>query len=134
MEQTLKKKIKLLSLDFIAGLVNSEGSFMLTKQNKGQQKVFAFQLKMDYQDRELLLAVKNSLGLKEKVHEYDRRQRHYVLLLVRRRETIKKIIIPAFDNKLYGQKGIQFNEWREQFFEEERKWEYQYTPTVKPLE
>lgn len=119
-----------LSLDFIAGLITGEGSFRVIHQNKGKQKVFLFQLRLHYDDRKLVFAVKNSLGLKEPVYEYKHQNRHSALLLVRRRETIEKIIIPAFNGRLFGLKKIQFEKWKKQFFEEKKNWLYQYTGKV----
>lgn len=124
---------KKLSLDFIAGLIAGEGYFGWVSHNKGKQKIAVFQLQMHYNDRDLVFAVRNTLGLKEPVYVYnyqDRKKsslwRHEVKLLVRRREVIKKIIIPAFDNRLYGLKEKQFNQWKKEFSEQEKKWRYHY--------
>ena len=89
---------KKLSLDFIAGLIAGEGYFGWVNYNKTNQKVAVFQLRMHYNDKNLVFAVKNTLGLKESVYEYNYQDkknpllwRHSVLLLVSRREVIKKI-------------------------------------------
>ena len=131
---------KKLSLDFIAGLVSKEGYFGWTKQNEKQQKMAVFQIRMHYNDKNLIFAVKNSLGLKESIYEYhyqDQKKsslwRHSVLLLVRRREVIKKIIIPAFDGRLYGLKEKQFNQWKKEFFKQEEKWRYHYVEKLPKL-
>lgn len=116
-----------LSLDFLAGLIAGEGSFMIIHQNTSKQKVFSFQLRLHYDDRELVYAVKKSLGLKEPVYEFNHQNRHSALLLVRRRETIEKIIIPAFDGRLFGLKKIQFEAWKKKFFEEKKNWGYHAT-------
>lgn len=133
---------KKLSLDFIAGLIAGEGYFGLVNHNTAKQKtkVFVFQLRMHYDDRNLVFAVKNSLGLREPVYEYNHQDkkksslwRHTALLLVRRREVIKKIIIPAFDGRLYGLKEKQFNEWKKKFSEQEKKWRYHFTERLPKL-
>lgn len=131
---------KKLSLDFIAGVIAGQGYFGWVKQSKGQQKVAVFQLRMHYNDRNLVFAVKNTLGLKEPVYEYNYQDqkkpslwRHSVLLLVRRREVIKKIIIPAFDDRLYGLKEQQFNQWKKEFSEQEKKWRYHYVERLPKL-
>ncbi len=131
---------KKLSLDFIAGLITGEGYFGWVSHNKGKQKIAVFQLQMHYNDRNLVFSVKNTLGLKESVYEYnyqDRKKpslwRHQAKLLVRRRETIKKIIIPALDGRLYGLKEKQFNQWKKEFSEQEKKWRYHYVEKLPKL-
>jgi len=133
---------KKLSLDFIAGLIAGEGYFGLVNYNttKQKSKIFVFQLQMHYDDRILVSAVKNTLGLKEPIYEYNYQdrdkpslKRHFVKLLVRRREVIKKIIIPAFDGRLYGLKEKQFNEWKKKFSEQEKKWRYHFTERLPKL-
>lgn len=118
---------KKLSLDFIAGLITGEGYFGWVNYNKTKQKLAVFQLQMPYNNKNLVFAVRNTLGLKEPVYEYnyqDRKKsslwRHQVKLLVRRREVIKKIIIPVFDGRLFGLKEKQFNQWKKEFFEQEK--------------
>lgn len=131
---------KKLSLDFIAGLIAGEGYFGWVNYNTTNQKVAVFQLQMHYNDRNLVFAVKNTLGLKEPVYEYNYQDqkkpslwRHQAKLLVRRREVIKKIIIPAFDGRLYGLKEKQFNQWKKEFSEQEKKWRYHYVERLPKL-
>ena len=131
---------KKLSLGFIAGLITGEGYFGWVNYSKTNQKVPIFQLRMHYNNRNLVFAVKNTLGLKEPVYEYNHQDkknpllwRHYVKLLVRRREVIKKIIIPAFDGRLYGLKEKQFNQWKKEFSEQEKKWRYHYVERLPKL-
>jgi len=121
------KNTKQLSLDYIAGLITGEGSFFWITQNKGKQKVPVFQLRMHYNDRELVFAVRNSLKLKEPIYEYKHRDknkpsliRHYVQLMVRKTEVIKEKIIPAFEGRLYGLKREQFNAWKAKFLKKEK--------------
>lgn len=131
---------KKLSLEFIAGLITGEGYFGWVNYNKTNQKVAIFQLRMHYNNKNLVFAVKNTLGLKESVYEYNYQDqkkpslwRHHVLLLVRRREVIKKIIIPAFEGRLYGSKEKQFNQWKKEFSEQEKKWQYHYVEKLPKL-
>lgn len=98
-----------MTLDFIAGLIAGEGSFMWIKQNGGEIPVF--QLKMHADERPLFEQIKARLGLKEKIYEYTHQNRHYVLLLIRKRFSLTNIIIPTFENRLFGLKRIQFNNW-----------------------
>jgi len=74
----------MLSLDFIAGLICGKGPFMWIKQNNTEIPVF--QLKMHYKDKNLIEMVRDSLDLSETVHEYTHQNRHYALLLVRKKE------------------------------------------------
>jgi hypothetical protein len=120
------RETKKLSLDFIAGLISGEGSFLVVPYRKGKQIVFVFQLRLHYNDRNLVFAVRNSLGLKEPVYEYFYNNRHFALLLVRKRSVIENVIIPAFEGRLFGLKERQFQNWKERFFEEKKKWRYRY--------
>ncbi len=115
-----------LSLDFIAGLVTSQGYFSWVTQHRTQQKVPVFQIRLPYDEKDLLFGFKNSLGLKEPIYEYRSKNRSFVLLLIRKRKSIKEIIIPAFDQKLRGKKKKQFDQWKEAFFQEEKNWRYHY--------
>ena len=106
---------ELPSLDFIAGLIVGEGSFMWIKQNGTEIPVF--QLKMHATERPLFDLLKTKMGLKEKIYEYTHQERHYVLLLIRKRSVIENIIIPVFDGRLFGNKKIQFENWKNKYFE-----------------
>ncbi|MDD4996311.1 MAG: LAGLIDADG family homing endonuclease [Patescibacteria group bacterium] len=124
--------VKNLSFDFIAGLICENGYFSWTYGNKNSKNA-VFQIRMRHNDKKLLFALKNSLGLKESIYEYEYQdktktsiRRHQIVLLVRKREVIKKIIIPALDGRLYGLKEKQFNKWKKEFFKQEKKWQYHY--------
>lgn len=112
------------SLDFIAGLIAGEGAFMWINQNGRHQPVF--QLKMHVGELYLFELIKLKLGLKEKIYSYSHQGRDYVLLLVRRRSSIEKIIIPTFDNRLFGLKEKQYLAWRERYFIEKEHHLYTY--------
>ncbi len=101
------------SFDFIAGLISREGSFLWIKQNGTEIPVF--QLKMRADERPLFELFKEKLGLKEKIYEYTHQNRHYVLLLIRRRRVLEDIIIPAFEFRLFGLKKKQFDGWKRKF-------------------
>lgn len=121
------KDTKKLSLDFIAGLIAGEGSFLVIPQNKGKQTVFVFQIKLHYDDRRMVFAVRNSLGLKKPaIYEFCHNNRHASVLMVRKRSIIENVIIPAFEGRLSGLKEQQFQRWKERFFEEKKKWRYRY--------
>src|SRR3989338_4746548 len=111
-----------LSLDFIAGLIAGEGTFMWINQN-GQEVPF-FQLKMHADKNPLFELIKKRLGLKEKVHEYTHQNRHYVLLLVRKRSVIENVIIPLFEGRLFGTKKGQFERWRDIYFQKKLSFIY----------
>ncbi len=111
-----------LSLDFIAGLIAGAGTFMWIKQ--GSQEVPVFQLKMSARERPFLELIKQRLGLKEKIHEYKHQNRHYLLLLVRKRSAIENVIIPTFDQRLFGLKKLQFELWRDKFFQKKLSFKY----------
>lgn len=120
----MKKYINNLSLDFIAGLIAGEGSFMWIKQNS--REIPVFQLKMHVRDKELLEMVRDGLDLSESIHEYLHQNRHYAMLLVRKRKSITEKIIPLLSGRLFGFKKIQFEEWGKKFLEEQEKWLYKY--------
>ncbi len=62
-------KPEILSKDFIAGLIVGEGTFYWTKN--GSHKIPVFALRMHIRDFDLILNFKYSLGVKEKVYEYN---------------------------------------------------------------
>src|SRR3989338_7328460 len=100
---------ELLSKDFIAGLVVGEGTFYWTK-SVDNKKIPVFALRMHVRDFDLLINVKYSLDLKEKVYEYTHNSRHYAFLIIRNFESMKKVIEEMYP-RLTGYKKIQFVEW-----------------------
>lgn len=74
---------------------------------------------MHVRDKKLLELVRDSLGLKNKVYEYDHKRNDgfkrgpQVMLIVRELGNIKNIIIPFFYKSLIGNKARQFDEWIE---------------------
>jgi len=106
-----KKEGTLPSLDFIAGVISTEGSFMWVKQNK--REIPVFQLKMHADGQKLFELIKTKLNLREKIYKYDHQDRKYVLLLIRSRASIANILVPFLENRLYGPKKVQFESWKE---------------------
>jgi len=112
-----------LTLDFIAGLITGNGSFLWVLQNNAQE-IPVFQVKMPVEDRPILEAIKLKLNLKERIHEYAHQNRHYVILLVRKRSTIESKLIPALEERLWGIKKQHFDVWKKKFFENKFKYIY----------
>lgn len=122
MYETTSADSPLPSYDFIAGLLTSTGSFLWVKQKNSEIPVF--QLKMQTGDYELLELVKAKLAIKEVIHQYTHQNRNYSLLLIRSRRTIETILIPIFDGSLFGQKKIQFELWKNKYFENKLEFVY----------
>ncbi len=112
------------SLDFIAGFFSTGATFMWVKQKN--VKVPVFQIKMQISDRDLLETIKLKLGLKEKIYEYKYKNTNYLLLLARKRSTIENIIIPTFDGRLFGNKAIQFENWKNKYYQEKLNFVYKH--------
>jgi hypothetical protein len=108
---------KQLSYEYIRGLTEGEGTFTFSISNG--RKVPAFAIKMHYRDERLLVAVKDALGLKNKIYVYNHQGNDghvrvpQAILIVREIGAIKNVIIPLFYKKLYGNKAAQFLEWME---------------------
>jgi hypothetical protein len=103
-----------LSHDFIAGLIVGEGTFYWTKSGSG--RVPAFAIRLHVRDKELITAVRDSLGLRERIYEYTHNNRHYVMLIVRNIGSLKNVIIPIIYPRLAGYKRLQFLRWFREFF------------------
>lgn len=110
------------SFDYIAGLINSTGSFLWVRQKNSEVPVF--QLKLQSSDFELLELIKAKLEIKESIHQYIHQGRQYSLLLIRSRRTIETVLIPLFDGRLFGQKRIQFDLWKNKYFEKKLEFVY----------
>lgn len=108
---------ELLSNDFIAGLIVGEGTFFWTTNKNSLKKIPAFALKFHIRDFDLLINVKYSLKLEEKIHEYTHKNRHYAFLIVRSFYGLRRIIEDIYPH-LSGHKKIQFIEWFKKFGDE----------------
>lgn len=108
---------KKLSNEYIRGLTEGEGTFTFCLS--GGRKIPTFTIKMHARDRELLESVRDTLGLKNKIYEYNHQRRDghkrgpQTMLIVREIGNLKNTIIPLFAGKLRGNKGKQFEEWME---------------------
>jgi len=104
------------SLDYIAGIVETSGSFYWSNTTRKAYPVF--QVKLVGRETDLLKAIKSKLGLNEVVHEYLHDGRHYAVLTVRRRSSIERIILPFLDQRLIGSKQAVFDAWRDRFYQQ----------------
>ncbi len=119
-----------ISNEYIRGLVEGEGSFTFHTSRKNSDgaryKLPAFVISMNIRDKTLLEAVRNKLGLKNKIYyripqiniKNPKTGNTYLsgrqaILAVRDFRQLKDIIIPFFYKKLKGYKGTQFAEWLE---------------------
>lgn len=107
----------MLPYDYIRGLVEGEGTFTFSSAKKLRRKVPAFALKMHIRDKLLLEEVKDTLGLRNKVYEYNHQRNDGIkrgpqaMLIVREIDQLKNIIVPFFYKQLRGNKRKQFNDW-----------------------
>ncbi len=114
-----------LSNEYIRGLVDGEGCFTFyTSQTIRNGRVVkiripAFAISMHERDRALVEAVRDSLGVNNRVYNF--RSPRYggslrgnkVVLVVRKFSSLKNVIVPFFYKKLKGNKGLQFINWLE---------------------
>ena len=105
-----------LSLNYIVGLIEGEGSFCWTFQNN-KRWVPIFALKMHVRDKKLIEQVGYTLGLSNPIYEYINQRRHSATLIVRDQESLITKIIPIFRDRLHGYKKLQFEEWLKGFHE-----------------
>ena len=117
---------KTISYEYIRGLIEGEGSFSfstttrrLTTGEIKRTKIPTFAIGMHERDEPLLLLVRDTLGLTNRVYNYQQSNKDGInrgrkaFLIVREIGGLKNIIIPLFYNRLVGHKGIQFKEWLE---------------------
>ncbi len=112
-----------LSYDYIRGLVDGEGcfSFHTAPGNEAfpRMRIPVFAISMHERDEELINAVRDKLGLKNKVYNHKSSMRdgsmrgRKATLFVRDVGSLKNIIIPFFYNRLIGHKSKQFIIWLE---------------------
>lgn len=119
-----------ISNEYIRGLIDGEGSFTFhTNRKKAdgiRYKLPAFVISLHIRDINLLKAVRDKMGLKNKIYYRPPRiaiqnvkngnkyiSERQAILAVRDFKQLKNIIIPFFYKRLNGYKGIQFMEWLE---------------------
>ena len=113
-----------ITADYIRGLVDGEGCFTfcnvpLRNENGNKYKLPTFVIAMHERDKNLILEVKEYLGLRDRVYilkpylgdGYNRGGT--ARLMVRDFGELRDIIIPFFYKKLVGYKGKQFIKWLE---------------------
>lgn len=114
-----------LSYEYIRGLVEGEGCFTFCTVGRSEElrkpRIPTFVISMSRRDKDLLLSVKETLSLKNKVYEYKPRiakdsynRQGMAVLMVRDFGQLKNIIVPLFYKKLNGNKRKQFEEWIEE--------------------
>lgn len=118
-----KRKEKLLSNEYIRGLVTGEGCFSFhtgwKRKNGRKYKMPAFYIGMHERDETLLKMVRNSMNLKNQIYNHKSwhgdgsKRGRMASLVVRDFSQLKDIIIPFFYKKLKGYKAIQFMDWIE---------------------
>ncbi len=116
--KTMEKK---LNYDFIRGFLEGRGCFTfhtIGSKYGLKNKIPAFVIGLSADDKDLLIMIKNSLGLRNKIYEYAQRNRKdgykrqgSVMLVVRDIGQLKNIIVPLFYGRLVGNKKIQFENW-----------------------
>ena len=109
-----------ISYEYIRGLVEGEGCFTFCptykKANGRYARVPQFIIGMHERDNELLILIRNKLGLKNRIYRRKGQGVNNIMvsvLTVRDFKQLKDVIIPLFYNKLKGYKSDQFIEWLE---------------------
>jgi len=122
-----------LTNEYIRGLVEGEGCFTFhsvindTVNGKKKFKIPAFIIEMHERDKNLIIALRDHLRLKNRIYrlrpvgmrmvtsqgEKIYHRGYKSRLCVRDFGQLKNVIIPMFYKRLNGNKGIQFGEWLE---------------------
>ncbi len=113
----LRREKLILPYHYIRGLIEGEGSFTFSTNKNLRIKVPSFILRMHFRDQKLIRGVRDTLGINNRIYEY-----HYpkkdgynrgpqAMLIVREFPRLKNVIVPFFYKRLYGNKGLQFEEW-----------------------
>ena len=101
------------TIDFVCGLIACHGSFGWTKI--GSASLPVFQLKMRGEEIDLLQNAAKVVGLTESIHNYQKGNRHFVLLIVRKAASLDKLI-HTIDHRLWGIKKTTFETWRDAYY------------------
>ena len=112
--------IKKLSYEYIRGLIDGEGCFSFMAQEKGRHIIPSFAIAMSNRDRDLIISVRDSLNLRNRIYTYKPRTRNdgykrlgMTILVVRDVGQLKNMIVPLCYKKLNGYKSFQFQKWIE---------------------
>lgn len=106
-----------LSYEFIRRFVEGKGTFTFSSNSKIHRKVPAFAIKTSIINKELLEKIRDSMGLKNTIYDYNHqrndgyKRRPQAMLIVRELGQLKNIIVPFFYKKLKGNKEKQFKQW-----------------------
>ena len=107
-----------ITYEYIRGLVDGEGCFTFCR-GYGGGKLPTFAIQMHERDRELIMAVRDKLGLENKIYALKPylgdgfKRGGGARLMGRDLWSLKNVIIPLFRNKLVGYKRLQFENWME---------------------
>ena len=125
-KQPKQADVSHLSLEYIRGLVAGEGCFSFhtapsAKEPGRKIRIPVFVISMSQQDNDLILLLKESMGLKGGLYSYGPRKNKkdnynrqgMTTLMVRDLGQLKNIIVPLFHRKLIGYKAKQFSDWIE---------------------
>ena len=117
---------KIISYEYIRGLIEGEGCFTFypgSKKADGRKyKLPTFVIEMHERDNDLLMLVKATLRLRNKIYYRDNQKKslkdainhgNTVAIIVREFDQLKDTIVPLFYKKLHGHKGRQFMNWLE---------------------
>lgn len=116
-EETCHSKeecVKMLTDDYVRGLIEGDGHFGIDRRANGGE-IPEFVLKMNTREKVLIEAIRDYLGVKNRVYEYQHNGRRFAMLIIRDVKTLKNKIVPLFRGKLIGYKGTQFEWWLKYF-------------------
>lgn len=101
-----------LPYNFIAGFIQTTGSFLWVNQNG--RRIAVFQIKCHLDLFPVLQGIVKTLKLSECLHQYRHSGRKYGLLLIRRQTTLVEQIIPFLDGRLIGKRKDEYTKWRQE--------------------
>ena len=118
---------KPISYEYIRGLIEGEGCFTFCTSTRKlvsgriiKSKVPTFSLAMHERDIELIAAVRDIMGIKNKLyvnknnnHKDGYNHGRMMMLIVREIGNLKNIVVPFFYGRLHGYKAKQFDAWLE---------------------
>lgn len=111
-------KDRVLSTDFIAGVVSVCGTFFHTQSARTNQ--FGFQIKMSDDNYELVRMVRDAIGISNPIHIYKEGNSRYALLITRSQKTLFNNVIPFVDERIFGQKLPIYLQWKNDLLKQSR--------------